>query len=264
MKALNVDHVNPTRPLVSIVDAHKYFDSFHALRGVSLDVHAGEVVCIIGASGSGKTTLLRCINQLVTLDRGAIWLAGELLGYQQQGRMLKRLGERQIARQRLITGMVFQRFNLFAHMTALENIMEGPVQVLRRPKDGVRDEALALLARVGLADKADAYPAQLSGGQQQRVAIARALAMAPRVMLFDEPTSALDPELVGEVLAVMKDLAQSGMTMIVVTHELGFAREVADHVVYMDQGVVVEAGTTDAVLNHPQEARTRAFLSAVL
>jgi len=264
MNDINMNNAAPARPLVSIVDAHKYFGDFHALRGVSLDVHAGEVVCIIGASGSGKTTLLRCINQLVTLDRGAIWLADELVGYQQQGQMLKRLSERQIARQRLITGMVFQRFNLFAHMTALENIMEGPVQVLRRPRDAVREEALALLARVGLADKADAYPSQLSGGQQQRVAIARALAMAPRVMLFDEPTSALDPELVGEVLAVMKDLAQSGMTMIVVTHELGFAREVADRVVYMDQGAVVEAGATDAVLNHPREARTQAFLSAVL
>jgi len=265
MNGISVNTAAPdTPPLVSIIDAHKYFGDFHALRGVSLAVHAGEVVCIIGASGSGKTTLLRCINQLVTLDRGAIWLAGELVGYQQHGQMLKRLNERQIARQRLITGMVFQRFNLFAHMTALENIMEGPVQVLRRPRDAVRAEALALLARVGLADKADAYPAQLSGGQQQRVAIARALAMAPRVMLFDEPTSALDPELVGEVLAVMKDLAQSGMTMIVVTHELGFAREVADRVVYMDQGAVVEAGATETVLNQPREARTQAFLSAVL
>jgi len=254
----------PAQPLVSIVEVHKMFGDFHALRGVSLDVHAGEVVCIIGASGSGKTTLLRCINQLVDIDRGAIWLAGELVGYQQQGQMLKRLSESQIARQRLITGMVFQRFNLFAHMTALENIMEGPVQVLRRPKEVVRQEALVLLERVGLVAKAAAYPAQLSGGQQQRVAIARALAMQPRVMLFDEPTSALDPELVGEVLAVMKDLARSGMTMIVVTHELGFAREVADRVIYMDQGAVVEAGATDAVLNHPREARTQAFLAAVL
>jgi len=258
------EHNRDARPLVSVVEAHKYFGDFHAVRGVSLDVYPGEVVCIIGASGSGKTTLLRCINQLVRLDRGAIWLAGELVGWQQQGKLLRHLSEKQIARQRLITGMVFQRFNLFAHMTALENIMEGPVQVLHRPKNTVREEAMTLLARVGLADKAGSYPAQLSGGQQQRVAIARALAMAPRVLLFDEPTSALDPELVGEVLAVMKDLARSGMTMIVVTHELGFAREVADRVVYMDQGAVVEAGSTDTVLNHPQEARTQAFLSAVL
>jgi polar amino acid transport system ATP-binding protein len=251
-------------PLVSIVDVRKSFGSFHALRGVSLDVMAGEVVCIIGASGSGKTTLLRCINQLVEPDGGAIWVDGELAGYRIEGRRLHRLPEGEIARQRRATGMVFQRFNLFPHLTALENIIEGPVQVLKRPRAEVVAEAEALLARVELADKAGSYPAQLSGGQQQRVAIARALAMKPRLMLFDEPTSALDPELVGEVLAVMRELAATGITMIVVTHELAFAREVADRVIYMDGGAIVEGGTPDQVLGTPREARTQAFLSAVL
>jgi polar amino acid transport system ATP-binding protein len=251
-------------PLVSIADVHKHFGSFHALKGVSLDVMSGEVMCIIGASGSGKTTLLRCINQLVEIDHGAIWVDGELTGFRIDGGRLHHLSEAEIARQRLATGMVFQRFNLFPHMTALENIMEGPVQVQRRRRDEVAGEARALLARVGLADKENAYPANLSGGQQQRVAIARALAMKPKLMLFDEPTSALDPELVGEVLAAMKELAASGMTMIVVTHELGFAREVADRVVYMDGGLIVEAGSAAELLNTPREARTRAFLSAVL
>jgi polar amino acid transport system ATP-binding protein len=253
-----------TRPLVSIVDVRKSFGSFQALRGVSLEVMPGEVVCIIGASGSGKTTLLRCVNQLVQPDSGAIWVDGELAGYRIEGRRLHRLGEAEIARQRRATGMVFQRFNLFPHLTALENVIEGPVQVLRRPRAEAVAEAQALLARVGLAEKAGSYPAQLSGGQQQRVAIARALAMKPRLMLFDEPTSALDPELVGEVLAVMRELAASGITMMVVTHELAFAREVADRVVYMDGGAIVEAGTPEAVLGSPREARTRAFLSAVL
>jgi polar amino acid transport system ATP-binding protein len=251
-------------PLVSIVDVRKSFGSFHALRGVSLDVMAGEVVCIIGASGSGKTTLLRCINQLVEPDGGAIWVDGELTGHRIEGRRLYPLTEAEIARQRRATGMVFQRFNLFPHLTALENIIEGPVQVLKRPRAEVVAEAEALLARVGLADKAGSYPAQLSGGQQQRVAIARALAMKPRLMLFDEPTSALDPELVGEVLAVMRELAATGITMIVVTHELAFAREVADRVIYMDGGAIVEGGTPDQVLGTPREARTQAFLSAVL
>ncbi|QHI97497.1 ATP-binding cassette domain-containing protein [Xylophilus rhododendri] len=253
------------QPIVSIVDVQKAFGDFQALKGVSIDIEAGEVLCLIGASGSGKTTLLRCINQLVTPDSGAIWVSGELIGFLPQGdRSLRRLTEKQIARQRLHTGMVFQRFNLFAHLTALENIMEGPVQVLGRKPAEVRVEAMALLQRVGLADKAGSYPAQLSGGQQQRVAIARALAMQPKVMLFDEPTSALDPEMVGEVLAVMKELAVSGMTMIVVTHELGFAREVADRVVYMDQGAIVESGPAAALLSNPAEARTKAFLAAVL
>ncbi|HUZ65845.1 MAG TPA: amino acid ABC transporter ATP-binding protein [Acetobacteraceae bacterium] len=251
-------------PLLSIVGVEKSFGAFHALRGVSLDIAAGEVVCVIGASGSGKTTLLRCVNQLVEIDRGAIWVDGELAGYRQAGGALHPLGEREIARQRLKTGMVFQRFNLFPHMTALENVTEGPVQVLARDRAEAMEEAHALLERVGLAAKANAYPASLSGGQQQRVAIARALAMHPALMLFDEPTSALDPELVGEVLAVMQELARSGMTMMVVTHELGFAREVADRVVFMDHGLIVESGPAAGVLNAPREERTRAFLSAVI
>jgi polar amino acid transport system ATP-binding protein len=253
-----------TKPLVAIRSVAKNFGEFQALKTVSLDVWPGEVMCLIGASGSGKTTLLRCINQLAAIDAGGIWLDGELLGVREQGGRLHRLTERQIGRQRLKTGMVFQRFNLFPHKTALENITEGPTQVQGRRTDEVRAEALELLRRVGLAAKADSYPAQLSGGQQQRVAIARALAMKPMLMLFDEPTSALDPELVGEVLAVMKELAKSGMTMMVVTHELGFAREVADRVVYMDQGTIVEQGRASDVLGAPREERTRAFLSAVI
>jgi polar amino acid transport system ATP-binding protein len=253
-----------TQPLVAIRSVSKNFGEFQALKRVSLDVRAGEVLCLIGASGSGKTTLLRCINQLTSIDSGGIWLDGELLGVREQGGRLHRLTERQIARQRLKTGMVFQRFNLFPHKTALENITEGPMQVQGRKPEDARAEATELLRRVGLAAKADAYPAQLSGGQQQRVAIARALAMKPMLMLFDEPTSALDPELVGEVLAVMKELARSGMTMMVVTHELGFAREVADTVVYMDHGVIVESGPAAEVLGAPREVRTRSFLAAVI
>ncbi|MDF0493882.1 amino acid ABC transporter ATP-binding protein [Bradyrhizobium yuanmingense] len=253
-----------TKPLVAIRSVAKNFGEFQALKNVSLDVWPGEVMCVIGASGSGKTTLLRCINQLATIDAGGIWLDGELLGVREQGGKLHRLREREIGRQRLKTGMVFQRFNLFPHKTALENITEGPIQVQGRKPDEVRTEATELLRRVGLSAKADWYPAQLSGGQQQRVAIARALAMKPMLMLFDEPTSALDPELVGEVLAVMKELARSGMTMMVVTHELGFAREVADRVVYMDQGAIVEQGRASDVLGAPREERTKAFLSAVI
>ncbi|MCL8482580.1 amino acid ABC transporter ATP-binding protein [Bradyrhizobium denitrificans] len=250
------------RPLVAIRQVRKRFGEFQALKQVSLDVFEGEVVCLIGQSGSGKTTLLRCVNQLATADSGGIWLDGELLGFREIDGRLHRLSERDIARQRLACGMVFQRFNLFPHMTALENLIEGPVQVQRRAVAEAKDEAMALLRRVGLADKAGSYPSQLSGGQQQRVAIARALAMKPRLVLFDEPTSALDPELVGEVLSVMKELARSGMTMLVVTHELGFAREVADRVVYMDQGVIVESGPAAEVLRAPREARTKAFLAA--
>ncbi|SCB24477.1 amino acid ABC transporter ATP-binding protein, PAAT family [Bradyrhizobium yuanmingense] len=253
-----------TKPLVAIRSVAKNFGEFRALKNVSLDVWPGEVMCLIGASGSGKTTLLRCINQLATIDAGGIWLDGELLGVREQGGKLHRLSEREIGRQRLKTGMVFQRFNLFPHKTALENITEGPTQVQGRKPDEVRAEATELLRRVGLSAKADWYPAQLSGGQQQRVAIARALAMKPMLMLFDEPTSALDPELVGEVLAVMKELARSGMTMMVVTHELGFAREVADRVVYMDKGAIVEQGRASDVLGAPREERTKAFLSAVI
>ena len=251
-------------PLVALRGVEKRFGAVHALRGVSLDVAEGQVLCLIGASGSGKTTLLRCVNQLVAIDAGAIWVDGELAGLRRDGDRLSALTEREVARQRLKAGMVFQRFNLFPHMTALENVTEGPVHVLRRSRSEAEREARGLLARVGLADKAASYPNQLSGGQQQRVAIARALAMRPKLVLFDEPTSALDPELVGEVLAVMRELARSGMTMIVVTHELGFAREVADRVVFMDEGSVVETGPAAEVLGAPREARTRAFLSAVL
>jgi polar amino acid transport system ATP-binding protein len=253
-----------TQPLVAIRSVSKSFGEFQALKQVSLDVWAGEVLCLIGASGSGKTTLLRCINQLTSVDSGGIWLDGELLGLREAGGRLHRLSPREIAQQRLKTGMVFQRFNLFPHKTALENITEGPVQVQGRKPEEARSDAIELLRRVGLAAKADAYPAQLSGGQQQRVAIARALAMKPMLMLFDEPTSALDPELVGEVLSVMKELAKSGMTMMVVTHELGFAREVADTVVYMDHGAIVESGPAAEVLGHPREVRTQSFLSAVI
>jgi polar amino acid transport system ATP-binding protein len=252
------------QPLVAIRSVSKNFGDFQALKQVSLDVHAGEVLCLIGASGSGKTTLLRCVNQLTPVDSGGVWLDGELLGVREERGRLHRLTERQIARQRLKTGMVFQRFNLFPHKTALENITEGPAQVQGRKQEDAQAEAIELLRRVGLAEKADAYPSQLSGGQQQRVAIARALAMKPMLMLFDEPTSALDPELVGEVLTVMKELARSGMTMMVVTHELGFAREVADRVVYMDHGAIVESGAAAEVLGGPREARTQAFLSAVI
>jgi polar amino acid transport system ATP-binding protein len=253
-----------TPPLVSAVRVGKSFSGHKALVDVTLDVGQGEVVCIIGPSGSGKTTFLRCVNQLERFDAGALFIDGELLGYRRAGDKLYPLSETEIARQRRATGMVFQRFHLFPHMTALENIIEGPTQVLKQPRATAIDEARALLDRVGLLHKQSAYPAELSGGQQQRVAIARSLAMKPKLMLFDEPTSALDPELVGEVLAVMRDLAQSGMTMLVVTHELGFAREVSDRVVFVDEGRVVETGPAAELLAHPQEARTKAFLAAVL
>ncbi len=253
-----------TAHLVSAVNVGKRFGNLEALKSVTLDVMPGEVVCIIGPSGSGKTTFLRCINQLERIDSGAIWLDGELTGYRRVGNALRPLNEAEIARQRRITGMVFQRFNLFPHMTALENVTEGPIQVLKRKPDAAREAAMALLERVGLAHKAKAYPAELSGGQQQRIAIARSLAMQPKLMLFDEPTSALDPELVGEVLNVMRDLARSGMTMIVVTHEIGFAREVSDRVVFMDEGCVVESGPPSALMGQPKERRTREFLRTIL
>jgi polar amino acid transport system ATP-binding protein len=252
-----------SQPLVRAVDVRKRFGDFDALQGITLDIAPGEVLCVIGPSGSGKSTFLRCINQLETVTEGALWVAGELVGFRRVGDKLHALSETEIARQRLKTGMVFQRFNLFPHMTVLENVVEGPVQVLKRPRAEVDKEARALLDRVGLAAKCDAFPIELSGGQQQRVAIARALAMKPQLMLFDEPTSALDPELVGEVLAVMRDLAKSGMTMVVVTHELGFARDVATRVMFMDKGQVVETGTSEQVLSSPQHARTREFISAV-
>jgi polar amino acid transport system ATP-binding protein len=252
------------KPLVSAVRVGKSFGSVKALQDVTLDVMPTEVVCVIGPSGSGKTTFLRCINQLERIDAGAIWLDGELTGYRIVGDALHPLSEAEIARQRRITGMVFQRFNLFPHMTALQNVTEGPIQVLKKAPQEARTSAMALLERVGLAHKAGVYPAELSGGQQQRVAIARSLAMQPKLMLFDEPTSALDAELVGEVLGVMRDLAQTGMTMIVVTHELGFAREVSDRVVFMDEGRVIEIDVPERLMKEPREARTRNFLKAVL
>jgi polar amino acid transport system ATP-binding protein len=252
------------KPLVSAVRVGKSFGSVKALEDITLDVMPTEVVCVIGPSGSGKTTFLRCINQLERIDAGAIWLDGELTGYRIVGDALHPLSEAEIARQRRITGMVFQRFNLFPHMTALQNVTEGPIQVLKRPPQEARASAMALLERVGLAHKANVYPAELSGGQQQRVAIARSLAMQPKLMLFDEPTSALDAELVGEVLGVIRDLAQTGMTMIVVTHELGFAREVSDRVVFMDEGRVIEIDAPERLMKEPREVRTRNFLKAVL
>jgi polar amino acid transport system ATP-binding protein len=242
----------------------KYFGSFQALKGIALTIARGEVLCIIGPSGSGKSTFLRCINQLERADKGAIWVDGQLVGFRRVGDTLHELRDHELARQRLLCGMVFQRFNLFNHMTTLQNIIEGPITVQKRRRPEVVDEAMALLERVGLATKRDAYPLELSGGQQQRVAITRALAMRPKLMLFDEPTSALDPELVGEVLAVMRDLAASGMTMIVVTHELNFAREVAHRVAFMDQGALVEIGAPQEVLVNPQHPRTRDFIAAVL
>jgi polar amino acid transport system ATP-binding protein len=249
---------------VSVRGVRKKFGDVEVLRGVDLDVEPGTVCCLLGPSGSGKSTLLRCMNHLETTDAGHVRIDGELMGYREDGGTLVELKPAEIARKRRAVGMVFQRFHLFGHMTALQNVTEGPVRVLRRPKAEAEAAARTLLERVGLAEKADHYPAQLSGGQQQRVAIARALAMDPQVMLFDEPTSALDPELVGEVLDVMKGLARDGMTMVVVTHEMGFAREVADTVVFLDQGVVVESGPPDRVLGAPNHARTRAFLSKIL
>ena len=251
------------RSIVRARAVGKNFHKYQALSDVSIDVEPGQVVCIIGPSGSGKTTFLRCINQLETYDKGAIWLDGELVGYRQSADALHKLTEKEIARQRRKTGMVFQRFNLFPHLTALQNISEGPIQVLRRPAGEANAMAMDLLKSVGLEDKAPFYPAELSGGQQQRVAIARALAMQPQLMLFDEPTSALDPELVGEVLQVMRNLAANGMTMIVVTHELAFARDVGDQVVFMDQGRVVERGAAAELMSDPKEERTRAFLRMV-
>jgi polar amino acid transport system ATP-binding protein len=253
-----------TTPMVRAERVYKHFGHLEALRGVDLIVAPGEVTVIIGPSGSGKSTFLRCINHLEQITAGRLWVDGELVGYRQDGDRIYELREREVARRRAAIGMVFQRFNLFPHMTALQNVTEAPMRVKRLPASTAAEAARRLLNRVGLADKVDAYPAALSGGQQQRVAIARALAMEPKLMLFDEPTSALDPELVGEVLAVMRDLAASGMTMIVVTHEMGFAREVGHHLVFMDNGVVVEEGHPREVFAAPREPRTRAFLSKVL
>jgi polar amino acid transport system ATP-binding protein len=255
---------NPTVPMVEADQVSKSFGSNQVLKDITLKVNSGEVLCIVGPSGSGKSTFLRCINHLETVDAGRLRVDGVLVGYKEKGDRLYELHPKEAARQRRDIGMVFQRFNLFPHMTALENVIEAPIRVNKKSKQDATARAMELLARVGLADKASSYPAHLSGGQQQRVAIARALAMEPKLMLFDEPTSALDPELVGEVLDVMKGLAKDGMTMIVVTHEMGFAREVADSLVFMDGGVVVESGDPRTVLNSPQHERTKAFLSKVL
>ncbi|WP_432994372.1 amino acid ABC transporter ATP-binding protein [Dactylosporangium sp. CA-233914] len=250
--------------MVDVRGVHKSFGALHVLRGIDLRVRTGEVTVVLGPSGSGKSTLLRSINHLERVDRGYVSVDGQLMGYRRAGNRLHELKERQILKQRTRIGFVFQNFNLFPHLTALENIAEAPISAQRRPRAQAHAEAEALLRRVGLLEKAQVYPRQLSGGQQQRVAIARALALRPKVVLFDEPTSALDPELVGEVLDVMRDLARGGTTMIVVTHEIGFAREVADTVVFMDAGRIVEQGPPSAVLDHPRHERTRAFLGRVL
>ncbi|MEU0569945.1 amino acid ABC transporter ATP-binding protein [Nonomuraea sp. NPDC005983] len=242
----------------------KRYGTLDVLKGIDLEVRQGEVLAMIGPSGSGKSTFLRCVNHLERVDAGRLYVHDRLVGYEERGGKIYELADHAVARQRRGIGMVFQRFNLFPHMTALENVMAAPVLVKKEPKAAVRERARDLLARVGLADKAGSYPAQLSGGQQQRVAIARALAMRPDLMLFDEPTSALDPELVGEVLDVMRALVEDGMTMIIVTHEMGFAREVCDTLVFMDGGVVIESGPPGDLLNAPQHERTQAFLSKVL
>lgn len=250
-------------PMVQAVDVWKSFGSLDVLQGINLEVMPGTVTCIIGPSGSGKSTLLRCVNHLEKVSAGRLYVDGELIGYRERDGVLYEMSEKDASKQRRDIGMVFQGFNLFGHRTVLENIIEAPVHVKGQPVAEAKARALELLNMVGLESKAQAYPIQLSGGQQQRVAIARAVAMDPKLMLFDEPTSALDPELVGEVLRVMKDLAAQGMTMIVVTHEMAFAREVADHIVFMADGRVVEAGTPTDVLEHPTHERTQAFLSTL-
>jgi len=251
-------------PMVLAEQVHKRYGLLEVLKGIDMEVRSGEVACLLGPSGSGKSTLLRCINHLEKINGGRLSVDGHLVGYRQKGDKLYELKDREVAQRRQDIGMVFQRFNLFPHMTAVGNVMEAPNQVLGRKKRDCKDAALTLLERVGLADRADYYPSQLSGGQQQRVAIARALAMNPKLMLFDEPTSALDPELVGEVLDVIRDLASGGMTMVVVTHEIGFAREVGDTLTFMDAGVVVESGNPRELIANPQHQRTKDFLSKVL
>jgi polar amino acid transport system ATP-binding protein len=254
----------PGATMVRAEAVRKSYGRLEVLRGIDLEVSPKEVMCIIGPSGSGKSTFLRCINHLEKIDAGRLSVDGELVGYREQNDKLYELPDKEVCRKRAEIGMVFQRFNLFPHMTALENVIEAPIRVKKEPRASADARARALLQRVGLGDKTHAYPNQLSGGQQQRVAIARALAMQPKLMLFDEPTSALDPELVGEVLDVMRGLADDGMTMVVVTHEMGFAREVGDSLVFMDGGVIVEKGKPREVLSDPQHERTRAFLSKVL
>ena len=253
-----------TLPMVSARAVHKAFGRLEVLKGIDLTVRRGEVLCLIGPSGSGKSTFLRCINHLEKIDGGELSVDGELVGYRQSGTRLYELKDKEVCAKRAEIGMVFQRFNLFPHLSVLDNVTSGPLWVRKASSGPSKDRARQLLERVGLGDKFDSYPNQLSGGQQQRVAIARALAMDPKLMLFDEPTSALDPELVGDVLDVMRDLAVEGMTMIVVTHEMGFAREVGDTVVFMDGGVVVEQGDPTQVLTDPQHERTRSFLAKVL
>ncbi len=256
--------VSNTKPLVQARNVHKSFDHLEVLKGIDLDIMPGEVVVVLGPSGSGKSTFLRCINHLESIQKGYIEVDGEQIGYRVRKDRLERLSSNGIARQRRKIGMVFQQFNLYPHMTVLQNIIEAPVGVHGENRKDAIENAKQLLQRVGLSEKANAYPRQLSGGQQQRVAIARALAIKPKLMLFDEPTSALDPELVGEVLSTMRDLAKQGLTMIVVTHEIGFAREAADRVVFMDGGVVVEQGKPEDVIGNPQHPRTQAFLSRFL
>jgi polar amino acid transport system ATP-binding protein len=250
--------------MVQAQAVHKSFGRLHVLRGIDLEVAPKEVMCLIGPSGSGKSTFLRCINHLEKIDAGKLYVDGELVGYTQRGDKLYELPDREVCRKRAEIGMVFQHFNLFPHMTALGNVIEAPMRVKGESRTEAAEHGRELLARVGLAEKEDVYPRQLSGGQQQRVAIARALAMRPKLMLFDEPTSALDPELVGEVLDAMRSLAEDGMTMVVVTHEMGFAREVGDSLVFMDAGAIVESGKPREVLTDPQHERTKAFLSKVL
>ncbi|MZI91860.1 ATP-binding cassette domain-containing protein [Vibrio sp. CAIM 722] len=247
--------------IIQASNVHKSFDNIEVLKGINMEVQSGEVVVILGPSGSGKSTFLRCINQLEEMDNGYITVADQQIGYVFENGQLRYASTRQIAKQREKIAMVFQQFNLYPHMTVLENLIEAPIGVHKHPKQEAIQYALHLLEKVGLKDKADAYPSQLSGGQQQRVSIARALAIKPKVILFDEPTSALDPELVGEVLETMRDLANQGLTMIVVTHEIGFAKEAADKVVFMDGGVVVEQGPPEQVISNPQHHRTQAFLS---
>ncbi len=251
-------------PMISAQNVHKSFGSLEVLKGITLDVMPGEVACLLGPSGSGKSTFLRCCNHLEKITAGRLYVDGDLIGYRERDGVLYEITEKQAAAQRTDIGMVFQQFNLFAHRTVLENIIEAPVNVKKQPVEKAKKRAMELLEQVGLAHKADAYPVQLSGGQQQRVAIARAVAMEPKLMLFDEPTSALDPELVGEVLRVMKELAAGGMTMLVVTHEMGFAREVADKIFFMDGGQVIESGTPQQVIDDPQHSRTKEFLSSLL
>ncbi|MGQ4511711.1 ATP-binding cassette domain-containing protein [Streptomyces sp. DW26H14] len=254
----------PEVPMVAARGVRKHFGHLEVLKGIDLTVGNGEVVVLLGPSGSGKSTFLRCLNHLEVPDGGSLRVAGELIGFRRTRTGVRHLKPREVTRQRRDIGMVFQHFNLFPHLTVMENVIEAPCGVLGERRGAARERAGALLARVGLGDRADAYPRQLSGGQQQRVAIARALAMRPKLMLFDEPTSALDPELVGEVLATMRDLARDGLTMLVVTHEIAFAREVADRVVFMDGGQVLESGTPEEVLDHPRQPRTREFLGRFL